>query len=690
MTLRRKPTITLLILGILFFCLQAYAVEPLTLLPTPRHAGQCTQIVWVLERYHYLGRKLDNQLSSVILDHYIKQLDPAKQLFTKNEREQFSTYKYRFDSDLKKGDLTTAYGIYNLYLQRSIEHLDYVLSLLRTWETNIDLTKDEYMPADVDDIEPPENRNALKLRWKKRLKNDIISMFLEGQKRDEISERLKKIYSTRKKRILQTDSNDVFQIFMNSVTSSFDPHTEYFAPKKLEEFDIRMSLSLEGIGAVLQREYEYTKVVRLIPKGPADKGKELAPGDKIIGVGEGESGEIKDTVGLRLDHVVKKIRGPKNSYVRLKVIPAKQSDTTRIIKIKRDKVKLEEQAAQKKIITLPQGDKTYRIGIIEIPSFYMDFTAYNKGDPNYKSTTRDVRKLISELKKDGIDGLMIDLRDNGGGSLEEANQLTGLFIKNGPTVQIRYPKKLKSYEDGDDSIAYSGPLIVLINRTSASASEIFAGAIKDYNRGIIVGSTSFGKATVQEMLRLNSGRLKITRAKYYRVSGKSTQRIGITADIQYPHLYDMEITGESSLDGALPWDTIKPEKYHAYRSLDSVIARLNTLYTEREDQDSGLIYLKSRLKIAQEFRAQESISLNLEKRKKRKTEYEARKKKIEDQYLATIKDKDSKKDTADKNPENKNGEDDAAGIDHKQILTDETILVMADFIRTASQMGYTW
>ena len=324
---------------------------------------------------------------------------------------------------------------------------------------------------------------------------------------------------------------------LRSSEKSFDPHTQYFPPRASEDFDIHMKLSLEGIGAVLQTEYEYTKVVRLIPKGPADKSNLLMPGDKIIGVGQGKTGEIKDTIGQRIDEVVKLIRGPKNTYVRLKIIPAEKSSSATTISIRRDKVKLEEQSAQKQVHTLTLDGREFRIGTIEIPNFYIDFEAYHRGDPKYKSTTTDVKKLLFELKSERIDGLIVDLRDNGGGSLMEANDLTGLFLTHGPTVQIRTKANTSRYYDENPSIEYRGPLLVLINRMSASASEIFAGAIKDYHRGLIVGTRSFGKGTVQELKPLGDGKLKLTSAKFYRVSGESTQNRGVVPDILFPQVY---------------------------------------------------------------------------------------------------------------------------------------------------------
>jgi len=524
------------------------------------------------------------------------------------------------------------------------------------------------------------NEPALYSLWEKELKNHIISLILDDQENTSITDTLDKIYSSRLKRLLQTDSNDIFQIFMNSVTTSFDPHTQFFPPRVSEDFDIHMSLSLEGIGAVLQTEYEYTKVVRLIPKGPADKSNLLMPGDKIVGVGQGEKGEIKDTIGQRIDHVVKLIRGPKNTFVRLKIIPAKKSNSTKTIQIKRDKVKLEEQSAKKNIITIDHNNQTLKIGIIEIPNFYIDFNAYHRGDKDYKSTTKDVKKLLFELKKENIDGLIIDLRDNGGGSLKEASQLTGLFLKSGPTVQIKTKYRITRLYDDDPTIEYSGPLIVLINRMSASASEIFAGAIKDYHRGVIVGTRSFGKGTVQELQPLGEGKLKITSAKFYRVSGESTQNLGIVPDLKYPQLYKIEDTGESSLDGALPWDTTIRTSYDSYRKLQIIYSQLFIRYQARSIKDPGLNYLNKRIKMISKLNSKTSISLNLDERKSRKKHYEQLELDIENDYLKAI----------GKDPIEKLDQDTAKTNDFKKILMDQTHLVMADFIDISNDFGFSW
>jgi len=647
--------------------------------PTKEQSSQCVKIIRTLERYHYLEKNLDDRLSSIIFDRYLKRLDPGKLLFTLEDIQQLKQYEFLLDDDLKRGNLKTAFKIFNLYMQRSEERLEYISLIIKTWEKELDFNTNESMIIDNDLRQWEPDSKALYSLWKKELKNHIISMRLDDEDTASISDTLEKIYSSRLNRLLQTNSNDIFQIFMNSVTASFDPHTQFFPPRVSEDFDIHMSLSLEGIGAVLQNEYEYTKVVRLIPKGPAEKSNLLMPGDKIIGVGQGETGEIKDTIGQRIDHVVKLIRGPKNTVVRLKIIPAK-NNSTQTIQIIRDRVKLEEQSAKKEVVTIDHNNKNLKIGIIEIPNFYIDFGAYHRGEKDYKSTTKDVKKLLFELKKENIDGLIVDLRDNGGGSLKEANELTGLFLKSGPTVQIKTKYKITRLYDDDPTIEYSGPLIVLINRMSASASEIFAGAIKDYHRGVVVGTRSFGKGTVQELQPLGEGKLKLTSAKFYRVSGESTQNLGIVPDLQYPQLYKIEDTGESSLEDALPWDSILKTAYNAYRPLHSIYEKLYTTYQERSLKDPGLNYLKKRIELMSSINSQTSISLNLDDRKARKKQHEQSELDIENDYLKSMGNEPIKK---------IDPEDTRIG-DFKKILTDQTYLVMADFIDLSAAFGFSW
>ena len=658
----------------------AWATIGKTITPNSEQSSQCVKIIRTLERYHYLEKNLDNAMSSTILNRYLKRLDPRKQLFTLEDIHSFKPYQFRLDDELKRGNLNIAFKIFNLYMARSKERLEYISLLIKTWEKELDFNKSESMIIDDDLRQWKPNKRMLYPLWKKELKNHIILLTLDDPGDGSISDTLVKIYSNRLKRLLQTNSNDIFQIFMNSVTASFDPHTQFFPPRASEDFDIHMSLSLEGIGAVLQNEYEYTKVVRLISKGPADKSNLLMPGDKIIGVGQGVTGEIKDTIGQRIDHVVKLIRGPKNTVVRLKIIPAKKNSSTKTIQIKRDRVKLEEQSAKKSVTTIDHNNQTLKIGIIEIPNFYIDFNAYQRGDKDYKSTTKDVKKLLVELKKENIDGLIVDLRDNGGGSLKEANQLTGLFIKSGPIVQIKTKYRITRLYDDDPSIEYSGPLIVLINRMSASASEIFAGAIKDYHRGVIVGTRSFGKGTVQELQPLGKGKLKITSAKFYRVSGESTQNLGVIPDLKYPQLYKIEDTGESSLDGALPWDTTIRTSYNPYRNLQVIQTELFARYQERSLKDPGLTYLNQRIEMISKLNSQTSIPLNLDARKSRKKHYEQLELDIENTYLRSI----------GKEPIEKFDSDDTETIDFKKILMNQTHLVMADFINLSNNFNFSW
>ncbi|MCG8566351.1 MAG: carboxy terminal-processing peptidase [Desulfobacterales bacterium] len=654
--------------------------SPLPLEPERSQMVQTVKIIKALERYHYTGKKLDNDMSIHIFDRYVKQLDPSRRLLTLADLRTFAPYRERFDTDLKMGNLKVTFAIFNLYQQRAGQRLNYILKTLDSWQTHLDLESENNLIVDFENRPRAKDISALEGYWEKDLTNHIIGLKLDEKPNDEITETLRKIYGNRLSRLSQTNASDVFQLFINTVTECFDPHTQYFPPRASEDFDIHMSLSLEGIGAVLSSEYEYTKVVRLIPKGPADKSNKLMPGDKIIGVGQGKDGEITDIIGQRIDEVVKLIRGPKDSHVRLKIIPAKKSNSTATISIKRDKVKLEEQAAKKEVVTLNQGGRQLKIGIIEIPNFYIDFQAFHRGDKNYKSTTSDVKKLLKELRAENIDGLIIDLRDNGGGSLKEANELTGLFLKSGPTVQIKTKHRVSRLYDNDLSIAYTGPLAVLINRMSASASEIFAGAIKDYNRGIIIGTRSFGKGTVQELGPLGDGKLKLTSAKFYRVSGESTQHQGVLPDISMPGIYKMEDTGESSLDGALLWDTIPRSHFLAYPTLDSVFPSLKESLAKRSRTAPGIIYLKKRLQMIEDLDREAALSLNLKERIQKKERDADQELEIENDYLAAIGE-----------PLLDEYDNETAKIkEYKKIILKQTQFVMADFISLSQTQGFSW
>lgn len=401
---------------------------------------------------------------------------------------------------------------------------------------------------------------------------------------------------------------------MNALTTLYDPHTNYLSPRTLENFNINMSLSLEGIGAVLKIEDEYTKVERIVPAGPADRQGQLRPADRITAVGQGEDGEMVDVIGWRLDEVVNLIRGPRNTVVRLEVLPP--DNVPKTIRITRNTVKLEDQAAKKAVFRLSDGETNYKIGVIDIPNFYQDFQAYRNGDPNYRSTTRDVRRLLEELERENIDGLILDLRNNGGGSLQEATMLTDLFIDPGPVVQIRHSDERIMRERGSRSMAvYRKPLIVLVNRFSASASEIFAGAIQDYQRGLVVGNATFGKGTVQSLVKVHEGELKITESKFYRVSGDSTQHRGVVPDILYPDLIDLDLVGESSYEHALPWDQIHKVPHAEYYNFKPLLPMLSNRHHERASKDPDFIYLVEQAEAAKQINKRKVVSLNLDKRR---------------------------------------------------------------------------
>jgi carboxyl-terminal processing protease len=559
------------------------------------------EMIEQLEQRHYAKHSYDDDLSSQHLDSYIESLDRAKMFFTAADLAEFEKYRTAMDEQLHEGNLEAGYLIFNRFQERLESRLEGVIEALPEQVATMDFTVDETFPLELDEWGWAKSPEQLNDRWRKRVKNEALSLKLADKPQDEIAPTLEKRYQNQLKRVRQYNSQDVFQIYANSLTELYDPHTNYLSPRRSENFNINMSLSLEGIGAVLQQEDEFTKVARLVAKGPADKQGELKPSDKIVGVGQGEDGPIEDVIGWRLDEVVELIRGPKDSTVRLQVIPAKSKagDEQKVVTIIRNKVKLEEQSAQKEILEIPDGDKMIKVGVIDIPAFYIDFDAMRRGDEEYKSTTRDVKILLQELQDEGVEGIVVDLRNNGGGSLQEANELTGLFIEYGPTVQIRHSSR-RVWRDGKrlKTNYYEGPLVVLINRLSASASEIFAGAIQDYSRGLIVGDRSFGKGTVQTLIPLTEGQLKITESKFYRISGDSTQHRGVVPDLEFPSIYDAEEIGESSLDHALNWDQINPVRHHRYNDLTSVVPRVTAMYVERSAGNPDFVYLQEQVELA--------------------------------------------------------------------------------------------
>lgn len=630
-----------------------------------------------LRRDHYRKIEIDDKLSSIILDKYLSDLDPFRNFFLASDIMEFETYRFGLDDALKKGELAPAFKIYNRYQLRLIERLVYLTNRLSLDIKNINFDLDDSFETDRDNSPWPGSRRELENLWEKGLKNDILNLILDEKPIDEVKELLLKRYRNQLSRVGQTKSEDVFQQYMNSFAKTFDPHTQYFSPRTSENFNINMSLSLEGIGAMLTTENEFTKIVRLIPAGPADKAGELKPDDRIIGVGQGADEEIVDVVGWRLDDVVALIRGPKESNVRLKIIPADAVDDhqTKVIQITRNTVRLEEQAAKSELIELKKDDAIYRLGVITIPTFYLDIQALRKGKPDFKSTTRDVMRLLAELNKERVDGIIIDIRDNGGGSLQEADTLTGLFIKHGPVVQIKYAnQKVDRLYDRDPRIFYSGPLAVVVNRLSASASEIFAGAIQDYGRGIIIGEDTFGKGTVQTLVGLDRGQLKMTSAKFYRISGASTQHKGITPDILYPSLYDKEKIGESSLEEALAWDTIYEVPHQTYPELSQLIPKLNERHIDRIKDDADYAYLQAMIEYLDTLRDKTQISLNKHKREEehkqaQKTRLDLENKRRKARDLPPLKDLDEMEKDKDKE-EDKKAQDDPVIIESGNILVD--------------------
>ncbi|HSC85382.1 MAG TPA: carboxy terminal-processing peptidase [Pseudomonas sp.] len=636
-------------------------------------------VVELLKRHHYNKPPLDDARSQKMYEGYLKMLDPSRSYFTAADVAEFDRWQNKFDDFLKGGELQPGYTIYRRYLQRAQERLDYSLALLDKGIGQFDFNVDESLLVDREKAPWAKDNAELDDLWRKRVKDEVLRLKIAGKEPKAIQELLTKRYKNQRARLDQTSGEDVFQAYVNAFAQTYDPHTNYLSPDSAENFDINMSLSLEGIGAVLQSANEYVQVVRLVPAGPAEKSKQVAPADKIVGVAQGD-GEMVDVIGWRLDEVVKLIRGPKGSKVRLEVIPASNApsdQTTKVVSITREAVKLEEQAAQKSVLKLKHEGRDYKLGIIKVPAFYLDFKAYRAQDPNYKSTTRDVKRLLGELKKEKVDGVVIDLRDNGGGSLQEATELTGLFIDQGPTVLVRNSDgEVDVLADEDPGVFYDGPMAVLVDRLSASASEIFAGAMQDYHRALILGGQTFGKGTVQTIQPLNHGELKLTLAKFYRVSGQSTQHQGVLPDIAYPNTVDTKEIGESALPEAMPWDSIKPAIGAENNPYKPFLSELQKRHDARTVNDPDFVLTRERLTLAQELMKETTVSLNEQKRRAQHAAIEARQLALEnakrkakgEELLKEL--KDDSDDEVPKEPEKTKPEDDAYLTESGHILLD--------------------
>jgi carboxyl-terminal processing protease len=598
-------------------------------------AAQTQAALWasrVLGRYHYKALPLDDAMSEKIFDNYFETLDSEKLYFTQVDIDRFAPMRTRFDDAINNEDLTQPFAIYNLYQQRFADRMNYARSLLKT---KLDFTTDETLQLDREKAPWAKSEDEVRDLWRKRVKNDWLRLKLAGKEEKAIRDTLDKRYENYVTRMKKLNNEDVFQMFMNAYATAIEPHTNYLGPRSADNFDIAMRLSLEGIGAVLQSRDDYTVIREVVPGSPADKSGKLKVGDRIVGVAQGQ-GPFTDVLGWRIDDVVQLVRGEKGSTVRLDVIPGDAGVDAKHVTVSmvRKKISMEEQAAKKSIIQVKEGGITRRIGIISLPTFYQDFEARRKGDKDFKSATRDVARILGELKKDKVDNVLIDLRNNGGGSLVEAVELTGLFIDKGPVVQQRTAEgRVEVESDTAAGLAWDGPMGVLINRGSASASEIFAAAIQDYGRGLVIGEPSFGKGTVQTLIDLDRfsqndkvryGELKMTIAQFFRINGGTTQLRGVTPDIKLPVTTDPDSFGESSFDNALPWVSIKPANYVPAGDLKELVAPLQKRHEARISKDKEFQDLREDIAEVMKLRKENAISLNEAVRRKERDTQDAR------------------------------------------------------------------
>jgi len=608
-----------------------------------QHITASKRIVAQYTRSHYKAVKIDDQLSEQVFDKFIKQLDYSRNIFLASDVKKFEQYRDEFDDVVTGGKLQIPYEIYNLNMQRRLERYQYAINLLKTQsvddkeqaESSFDFTKDETYNFDREKADWPKNDAELDELWRKKVKYDALNLTLAGKKWPKIQEILTKRYRYAIKRLTQGESEDAFQLLMNGFSHVVEPHTSYLSPRNAEKFQMEMNLSLEGIGAVLRAEDDYTTIMSVVAGGPADKSNELKANDRIVGVSQDDE-EFVDVIGWRLDDVVDLIKGPKGTKVRLQVLPSDSDDdaSIKIVSIVRDKIKLEDRQAKSEVY-IDKSDKAHqrKLGVITIPSFY-----------NHLSV--DVKNEIDKLLKEDVKGIIIDLRGDGGGSLNEATLLTGLFIKKGPVVQIRNgANRIAVNTDRDGVVYYDGPLTVMVDRYSASASEIFAAAIQDYGRGIIIGEHTFGKGTVQQHRPLGRiydlfehpiGSIQYTIAKFYRISGGSTQKHGVMPDIIFPSAIDPEDWGESKEDNALPWDQIRKAQYNKISDLSSEIISLDTAYKQRIKENKEFNYLLDDINIYKKEKDDKTVSLNFDTRKIKREENKAKRLKRVNERLLNL------------------------------------------------------
>ncbi|HSH43554.1 MAG TPA: carboxy terminal-processing peptidase [Arenicellales bacterium] len=657
-------------------------VDPSDLHPSVDQEQATRLIHYFIDRFHYRDVRLDDELSERIFQRYLESLDGNRSYLTASDLESFSAYRTSLDDAIRRSDLSAAFEIFRTVRRRVGERVDHALSLLNR---GFDFTVDEEIMLDRSRAPWAGDREALDEIWRKRVKNDWLNLSLAGKSDEDIVDVLASRYRRVETRISQLDREDVFQTFINAYAGAIEPHTSYLARRASDNFNISMSLSLEGIGAALQTENEHTVVRRIIPGAPAHLSNRLYVGDRITGVAQ-DDGDMVDIVGWRLDDVVDLIRGPKGSTVRLEILPADEplGGSRREISLVRDKVKLEGRAAHSKIYEVPVSEGVHRIAVIRVPTFYSNLEARARGERDFRSTTRDVRRILQELRAEDIDGVVIDLLGNSGGSLPEAIEMTGLFISRGPVVQVRDSLgRVSVSRDPDPGIAYSGPLAVLVDRYSASASEIFAGAIQDYERGVLIGEPTYGKGTVQRVESLGDspdmGKLKYTIAKFFRINGDSTQLRGVTPDILYPSALKGSDNGERSFDNALAWESVEPARYDVAGFNALHIPALREQHRRRVEDDLGFEYLRSEAEAANRIEEQQYFSLNQAQRRRTREELDNQRLRRLNLYRESV--GEPALATLDELIEERNNADPTDVSDAQQVKQKEAANILSDLIR---------
>lgn len=670
------------------------------IMPDEKQSLVARQVVALIENYNYKKIVVNDSISSIVLDKYIKALDPYRNYFLASDIKDFEQFRTTLDDSFRDGDLSAPFYIFNIYSKRYNETLDYAMAHIKD---KYDFNQQDTYVFNRENMPWVTSISTLNDIWKKKVKYELVNLKLAGTSDVKNAETLTKRYKNLKLQSSKLNNQDVFQVLMDAFTGAIDPHTNYFNPSNASQFNEQMSRSIEGIGAYLQSENDVLKIAEVTPGGPAYKSKQLHAGDRIIGVAQAE-GEFEDIIGWRLDNAVAKIKGPKGTVVRLKIIPVGHDMSSKpvIIEITREKIVMEDQSAKKEVKTTHANGKPYKVGIISVPAFYIDSKAAIAKEANYKSTTRDVRLLIDTLKnKDKVDAIVMDLRGNGGGSLLEAIDLTGLFIDQGPVVQVKDQKgEVEVDSDENPGVAWSGPFGVLVDRTTASASEIFAGAIQDYGRGVIIGTQTYGKGTVQQPIDLNKlvnpsilerlaslvkldssgkpvpkdevpqlGQINLTIAKFYRVNGSSTQHKGVMPDITLPSFYPMDKVGEDTEASALPWDEIQKSDFVPVANLATLRTELAKLHETRMEKSMDYKVLVQDIADMKKRNLETSVTLNENKLKSEREVLEVKSLEKINKLRATRGLAPVKKGEKIKKSEN------------FDFLEDETLRVMADYIQ---------